>query len=111
MAEQQREQQTTQETQLAEFGELAALLNKEFKPQTDRARTEVESAVRTLAEQALSGVTLTSSDTVTNIQAIIAALDKKLSEQINEIMHHPDFQELEGAWRGLQYLVNNSETD
>jgi type VI secretion system protein ImpC len=111
MAEQQREQTSTQETQVAEFGEFAALLNKEFKPQTDRARTEVESAVRTLAEQALSGVSLTSSDTVTNIQAIIAALDKKLSDQINEIMHHPDFQELEGAWRGLQYLVNNSETD
>ncbi len=111
MAEQQREQQTSQETAVADVGEFALLLNKEFKPQTDRARNEVESAVRTLAEQALSGVALTSSDTVTNIQAVIAALDKKLSDQINEIMHHPDFQEVESAWRGLHYLVNNSETD
>ena len=110
MAEQQ-EQQTSKETAFAEGGDFALLLNKEFKPQTDRARTEVESAVKTLAEQALSGVTLTSSDTVTNIQALIAALDKKLSDQINEIIHHPDFQEVESAWRGLHYLVNNSETD
>src|SRR5579862_134952 len=111
MAEQQKEREVGAEAVVAEGGDFAALLNKEFKPQTDRARTEVESAVRTLAEQALSGVALTSSDTVTNIQAVIAALDKKLTEQINEIMHHPDFQEVESAWRGLHYLVNNSETD
>jgi type VI secretion system protein ImpC len=42
---------------------------------------------------------------------MIAAIDKKLSEQINLIMHHADFQKLEGAWRGLHYLVNNTETD
>ncbi len=97
--------------QTEESSELAALLSKEFKPQTDRARSEVESAVRTLAEQALAGAAVMSSDTVGNIQAIIAELDRKLSEQVNEILHHPSFQELESAWRGLHYLVTNSETD
>ena len=42
---------------------------------------------------------------------MIAELDHKLSEQINLILHHEDFQKLEGAWRGLHYLVNNTETD
>jgi hypothetical protein len=42
---------------------------------------------------------------------MIAAIDRKLSEQINLILHHADFQKLEGAWRGLHYLVNNTETD
>ena len=42
---------------------------------------------------------------------MIAAIDGKLTEQINVIMHHEDFQKLEGAWRGLHYLVNNTETD
>ena len=42
---------------------------------------------------------------------MIAEIDKKLTEQINEIMHHQDFQKLESAWRGLHYLVNNTETD
>ena len=42
---------------------------------------------------------------------MIAAIDKKLTEQINLILHHDDFQKLEGAWRGLHYLVNNTETD
>jgi type VI secretion system protein ImpC len=42
---------------------------------------------------------------------MMAALDRKLSEQVNLIMHHEDFQQLESAWRGLHYMVNNTETD
>src|SRR5579883_2681500 len=42
---------------------------------------------------------------------MIARLDKKLSAQMNEIMHAPEFQQIEGAWRGLAYLVFQSETD
>ena len=42
---------------------------------------------------------------------MIAAIDKKLTEQVNQIIHHEDFQKLESAWRGLHYLVNNTETD
>jgi type VI secretion system protein ImpC len=111
MAEQQKESAVSGEATVAEGGEFAALLNKEFKPQTDRARTEVQSAVRTLAEQALSGISLTSADAVTNIKAIIAELDHKLSDQVNEIIHQEEYQDLESAWRGLHHLVNNSETD
>ena len=40
----------------------------------------------------------------------IAAIDKALSGQLAEIMHHADFQKLEGTWRGLHHLVMNSET-
>jgi type VI secretion system protein ImpC len=95
----------------AEANEFSALLNKEFKPQTDRMRQDVESAVNVLARQALESSVVVSSDAVESIQAIIAQLDKKLSEQINQILHHEEFQKLEGAWRGLHYLVNNTETD
>ncbi len=110
MAEKQSDQATPQAS-TGETSDFASLLTKEFKPQTDRAREEVESAVRTLAAQALAGANITSNDAVQNIQSIIAELDRKLSAQINEILHQPDFQQLEGAWRGLHHLVNNSETD
>src|SRR5260370_15989398 len=95
----------------AETSEFTSLLQKQFKPQTDRAREEVETAVRTLAQQALEKTTLIGSDVVESINAMIAAIDKKMSEQINAIMHHADFQQLESAWRGLHHLVNNTETD
>ncbi|WP_280152294.1 type VI secretion system contractile sheath large subunit [Piscinibacter sp. XHJ-5] len=91
--------------------EFAALLNKEFKPKSEEARSAVEQAVLTLAQQALSRTNLISSDVIMSIQALIAELDKRLSAQVNAILHHADFQQLESAWRGLHYLVNNTETD
>ena len=83
-----------------ETGDFQALLQKEFKPKTDRAQEAVERSVRTLAEYALKEVDLVSANAVATIEAIRAAIDKKLSEQINQILHHPDFQNLEGTWKG-----------
>jgi type VI secretion system protein ImpC len=94
-----------------EAGGFQDLLQKQFKPKSDRAREDVEAAVRTLAHHALEKATLISNDVVESISAMIAEIDKKLSQQINAIVHHADFQGLESAWRGLHYLVNNTETD
>ena len=91
--------------------DFASLLNKEFKPKSDEAKSAVEAAVLTLAQQALARTNLIGSDVIVSIEAMIAELDRKLSEQVNAIMHHADFQQLESAWRGLHYLVNNTETD
>ncbi|WP_432786002.1 hypothetical protein AAEX37_00107 [Oligella sp. MSHR50489EDL] len=97
--------------QVGEADGLASLLQKEFKPKTDEARDAVENAVKTLAQQALENTVTLSSDAYSTIQQIIGEIDRKLSEQINKILHHQEFQALEGAWRGLHYLVNNTETD
>jgi len=109
MAEAKQEQ--VAQAAVQEGDQFAALLQKEFKPKTDRARAEVENAVRTLAEQALRETTVVSDDVIGTIKAIIAEIDKKLSDQINAIMHNERFQQVESAWRGLSHLVNNSETD
>jgi type VI secretion system protein ImpC len=111
MADTQLAPELQSNTATVEFDSFASLLAKEFKPKSDRAKEEVESAVRTLAEQALVGSSLISSDVIQSIESMIAAIDRKLSEQINLIMHHEDFQALESAWRGLHYMVNNTETD
>ena len=94
-----------------ESSDFSALLQKEFKPQTVRARADVEAAVRALAQAALSYQIALSADAVESIEAIIAEIDRKLTEQINQILHHPELQRLEAAWRGLHYLVTNTETD
>lgn len=91
--------------------EFASLLQKEFRPKSDAAKTAVEEAVKTLAEQALVNTDLVSDDALRSIEAIIAELDKTLTAQVNEIIHNSEFQQLESAWRGLHYLVNNTETD
>jgi type VI secretion system protein ImpC len=106
-----KEQAGAAEGATIEANDFNNLLRKEFKPQTDRAKEDVEAAVKTLAEQALAGVKLVSNDVVKTINSMIAAIDKKLTDQVNLIMHNEEFKKLEGAWRGLHHLVNNTETD
>jgi len=106
------QEQTSQAQPLVVEGtEFSQLLQKEFKPKTEEAKSAVEVAVRTLAAQALAQTKLVGADVMKSIEAMIAEIDRKLTEQINLILHHADFQRLEGAWRGLHYLVNNTETD
>jgi type VI secretion system protein ImpC len=95
-------------TSLSDFD---ALMTREFKPKSDTARDSVAIAVRTLAEQALANTALVSDDALSSIGEMIKAIDATLTTQVNLILHHEDFQQLENAWRGLRYLVNNTETD
>jgi type VI secretion system protein ImpC len=94
-----------------EGNEFSSLLQKEFKPRSDEAKSAVEAAVQTLAQQALANTKVLGKDVTQSIQAMIAAIDAKLTEQINLIIHSEDYQKLESAWRGLHYMVNNTETD
>ena len=91
--------------------EFAALLKQSFKPRTERAATEVENAVSTLVRQALSDTSVIKEDVLDTIEEMIAKIDQKLTAQVNEILHAQEFQQIESAWRGLHYLVFNSETD
>jgi type VI secretion system protein ImpC len=106
-----RSQQPDVQVKTQDAGEFAALLKQSFKPRTERAATELDNAVRTLVEQALENASLVKSDLLDTIEEMISQLDKKLSAQMNEILHAPEFQQIEGAWRGLKYLVFQSETD
>ncbi|MGL4231652.1 MAG: type VI secretion system contractile sheath large subunit [Casimicrobium sp.] len=105
------QRQLATEEKALETSDFSSLLQKQFKPKTDEAAAAVNAAVQTLAQQALVNTKLISNDAFQTIEAMIASIDQKLSEQINLILHHPEFQQIEGAWRGLHYLVNNTEVD
>jgi type VI secretion system protein ImpC len=109
-AKQDKEAQAQEQESLG-VDEFSELLTKEFKPKSDRAGAQVQMAVETLAQQVLSDEDLILDDAVNSINAIIAEIDLKLTEQVNLVLHHAEFQDLEGAWRGLHHLVNNTETD
>lgn len=91
--------------------EFSTVLETEFKPKSDGAKAAVETAVETLAAQLMAETVTISDDSMKTVEALIAAIDRKISMQLNEVLHHEDFRELEGAWRGFHYLVNNTETD
>jgi type VI secretion system protein ImpC len=76
--------------------------------QTERDRAE--ELIRALTEEALKGTVTFNRNLVITFDRAIAEIDRKVSEQLNKIMHHERFLKLEGSWRGLNYLVMNSET-
>ena len=76
--------------------------------QTDR--DQVETLLRALTDEASTGTVSYSKNLTVTMQRAIAALDQKLSEQLSQIMHSEKFKALEGSWRGLHYLVMNSNT-
>jgi type VI secretion system protein ImpC len=88
MADAIKESSIQAQTSFAESNDFASLLKKEFKPKSDRSQMAVEEAVKTLAEQALAQTGVISDDAVRSIEAMIAEIDRRLSDQINQILHH-----------------------
>src|SRR6476659_8431062 len=74
------------------------------------ARKRGIDALQQFIQNAMQPGQVLQKDVETNIKFWINAIDQKLSTQLNEIMHHEAFQKLEGSWRGLHYLVHQSET-
>ena len=74
------------------------------------ARERGKDLVKEFVAQVLDGSMTIAKDAEMMINARIAQIDHLLSIQLNEILHHPSFQKLEGSWRGLKYLMENSET-
>jgi type VI secretion system protein ImpC len=66
--------------------------------------------IKKFVAEVLDGAIIVRPDTESMLNARIAEIDRLLSVQLNEIMHHPDLQKLEGTWRGLKYMLNNTET-
>jgi type VI secretion system protein ImpC len=96
---------------LSELDEFSDILKQTIKPRTEEASKEVDVAVVALVREALSDDTVISDDVIDTINAMLAKIDKKLTDQVNQIIHAKEFQELESSWRGLAYTINNSETD
>lgn len=74
--------------------------------QKDYARGLIKEFVHQVLEQGK----IVSNDPVAFINQRIQQLDDFIGSQLNAVMHDPAFQKLEGSWRGLHYLVSNSET-
>ena len=82
-----------------------------FTPAAEpRARAAAVDIVQEFANQVLAGSIVYARDTEAMVKARIAQLDALISAQLNEVMHAPEFQRLEAAWRGLRYFVDQTNT-
>jgi type VI secretion system protein ImpC len=96
-----RQEETGLLNRILEEGRLAL-----DKNQAERAKDMVAEFVQTV----MQGQVVVGKNVEATIAARVAQIDKLISTQLNEIMHHEDFQKLEGSWRGLHHLVFESET-
>lgn len=94
----------------AELSLIDTIVQEGRMAQDDQQVAHAKHLVGEFASQVLAEEMPVAGDTVAMINARIAQIDELLSKQLNEVMHHPDFQKLESSWRGLNYLVMNSET-
>lgn len=67
--------------------------------------------LKAFVDGVLEGSMTITRDAEAMINSYVARIDRLLSIQLNEILHHPAFQKLEGSWRGLKYMLDQSETN
>jgi type VI secretion system protein ImpC len=103
------QQQAAQET-VQEAGLLDQIVEKTKLGKDAAGKERGKDMLREFVAQVMQGAMTVSHDTEAMINARIAQIDNLLSLQLNEILHHADFQKLEGSWRGLKYLMDKSET-
>ena len=107
------EAKAAQATRAAEATELTLLdqIVEQGRLGKDAAAKERgKDMVKQFVSEVLAGQITVSKDTEVMINARIAQIDHLISLQLNEIMHAPEFQKLEGTWRGLRYMLGQSET-
>lgn len=113
MAEMEKEGQA-QAAPAATVAEEKGLLDRiveEGRVARDEGQKEwARDLIGEFVKQIMQGAMVISKDTEKMINARIAQIDRLISAQLNEIMHQPDLQRLEASWRGLHYLVHQSET-
>src|SRR4051812_23950924 len=74
------------------------------------SRARGRDLVKEFVTEVLDGHMSLTRDAESSIQARIAQLDQLISAQLNHVLHHPSFQKLEASWRGVRYLLDQSET-
>jgi type VI secretion system protein ImpC len=111
MAEMEKKEQAVEVEAAAEERSLLDSIIEDTRiAKGESQKSRARDIISEFAKQVMEGTMLVSKNTEAMINARIAQIDELISAQLNEIMHHPDFQKLEGSWRGLHYLVMNSET-
>jgi type VI secretion system protein ImpC len=88
---------------------LEAIL-KATRPRDEKEKERNKGYLDEFIKRVVQPGQVVSKDVEANLKYWVGEIDKKLTAQLNAIMHAPEFQKLEGTWRGLHYLVSNSET-
>src|SRR5215467_6961745 len=87
---------TTTETVL-----LDTILDRGMRVRDEEQRAHATGMIAEFVTKITEGYLAPSKDVVSALDKAVAQIDRLLSDQLNAIMHHADFQRLEGTWRGM----------
>src|SRR3954451_19978251 len=110
MAELQKAQGAVVGGETAERGLLDQIVEEGRIARDPAGRERGKNLVREFVAQVLEGSMTVSKDAEAMINARIAQIDHLLSLQLNAVLHAKEFQKLEASWRGLKYMLDQSET-
>ncbi len=77
---------------------------------SDAEHSRAKDIIAELVREVLKGEVVISDNLSVTLDARIAELDRLISAQLSEVMHNPEFQQLESSWRGLHYLCKHTST-
>jgi type VI secretion system protein ImpC len=93
-----------------EAGLLDQIVDQSKVARSDSERTRARDIIAELVREVMQGTVVVSDNLSVTLDARVAELDRLISEQLSEVMHHPEFQKLESSWRGLHYLCQQTST-
>jgi type VI secretion system protein ImpC len=77
---------------------------------SDSEHARARDIISELVREVMDGTVVMSDNLSVTLDARVAELDRLISTQLSEVMHHADFQKLEGSWQGLHYLCKHTST-
>jgi type VI secretion system protein ImpC len=109
MAEAEKSAAQAQET-TEEVGLLDQIVATGRFGAAEPAQAKGRGLIKRFISEVLEGSMTVAPDVETMLNSRIAEIDRVVSKQLREVMHNAEFQKLEGSWRGLKYLLGQSET-
>lgn len=110
MAEAQADQANAADTETQDGGLLNQIVDESRVAKSDAERERARDIIGALVDDVMEGTVVVSDNLGATLDARIAELDSLISDQLSEVMHAPEFQNLESSWRGLNYLVSQTTT-
>ncbi len=104
------EQQQAPAAAPAETSLLDQIVTQSKVARSDNERARAKDLIGELVREVMQGTVVLSNNLSVTLDARIAEIDKLLSDQLSEVMHHPEFQKLESSWTGLHYLCKHTST-
>lgn len=108
--EEQVKTESAQAEEIEEKSILDQIIEEGRMAREESQKERAKDLIGEFVSQIMEGAIVVSKDTEVMINTRISHIDELISKQLNEVMHQPEFQKLEGSWRGLNYLVQQTET-